>query len=140
MAEKTFNQEFDGYWREPNKASIPSSSGVYCVYECTHNVEAKTVSIHKLIYIGESADVNGRIANHEKLDDWKEHVRQGKILCYSFTPVEDRYRARVEAAFINHHKPVVNTEYVDDFPFDKTTVNSKGKITKIDDTFIVQPD
>ena len=54
MAEKTFNQIFDGYWREQNKSGLPKSSGVYCVYECTYNKTEKTIEIHKLIYIGES--------------------------------------------------------------------------------------
>ena len=87
MAEKTFNQEHDGYWREPNKNGLPKASGVYCVYECTHNTTAKTVSIHKLIYIGESDNVHNRVANHEKTNDWKKHVRNGNVLCFSFTPI-----------------------------------------------------
>jgi len=137
MAEKTFNQEYDGYWRESNKGGIPKESGIYCVYECTHNVEKKNVSIHKLIYIGESSDVNGRIAKHEKTEDWKKHVKKGSVLCFNFTPVDDYYRVRVEAAYINHHKPVENIEYVNDFPFDKTIVNTNGKNVYLDKSFTV---
>ena len=40
MSEKTFSLNFDGYWRAENVRGIPSKSGVYCVYECTHNVSA----------------------------------------------------------------------------------------------------
>jgi len=137
MAEKKFNQEHDGYWREPNKDELPKESGVYCVYECTHNVTDKTVSLHKLIYTGESDNVNKRVTNHEKTDDWKKHVRQGKVLCFSFTPVDDVHRVRVEAAYINHHKPVENTEYVNSFPFHKTNVNTSGKNKYIDSSFTV---
>ncbi|PKP20333.1 MAG: hypothetical protein CVU05_09355 [Bacteroidetes bacterium HGW-Bacteroidetes-21] len=136
MAEQTLNQTFDGYWREPNKSGLPKSSGVYCVYECTHNTSEKTVSIHKLIYIGEAADVNQRVATHDRLEDWKKHVRQGNELCYSFTPVDSYYRERVEAAFIFRHKPPENTEYVKNFPFDKTIVKSTGKIALIDEFFV----
>jgi hypothetical protein len=136
MAEQTFNQIFDGYWREQNKSDIPKSSGVYCVYECTYNKIEKKVKIHKLIYIGESGDVNSRIANHEKLEDWKKHVRQGNELCYNFSHVEEYYRERVEAAFIYHHKPPENTEYVNNFPFDKTIVKSTGKTALLDEFFV----
>lgn len=125
--------------REPNKSGIPSKSGIYCVYECTHNVQEKTVTIHKLIYIGESENVNQRIANHEKKKDWEKHVRQGDELCYSFSPVDSYYRVRVEAAFIYRHQPPVNTEYKGDFPFDKTIVKSEGQITLLKDFFVVNP-
>jgi len=66
MAEKTIKIDFDGYWRDENKGSIPAQSGVYCVYECTRNVKEKNITIHKLIYIGESDDVKNRISGHEK--------------------------------------------------------------------------
>ena len=137
MAEQTFNQNFDGYWRELNKSGIPSTSGIYCVYECTHNVQEKTVTIHKLIYIGESENVNKRIANHEKQKDWEKHVRQGNELCYSFSAVDNYSRVRVEAAFIYRHQPPVNTEYKDNFPFDKTIVKSNDKIALLKDYFVV---
>lgn len=136
MAEQTFNQEFDGYWREIHKSGLPSSSGVYCVYECTYNKDKQNISIHKLIYIGESENVNQRVDKHEKLADWMKHVNKGNELCYSSTLVDTYYRNRVEAAFIFHHKPPVNTEYVDNFPFDKTIVKSKGKIALLSDFFV----
>lgn len=137
MAEKTFNQKHDGYWRESNRGGIPKESGIYCVYECTHNVEKKNLSIHKLIYVGESSDVNSRIAKHEKTEDWKKHVKKGNVLCFSFSPIEDYYRERVEAAYINHHKPIENIEYVDEYPYDKTLVNTNGKSKYLDKSFIV---
>jgi len=36
------------------------------------NEEADTVSIKKLLYIGESQDINDRIENHEKWKKWKK--------------------------------------------------------------------
>ena len=137
MAEQTFNQTFQVYWRESNKSGIPKSSGIYCVYECTYNETQKTVSIHELIYIGEAANVNARISNHEKLSEWKKYVRKGNILCYNFSSVDSDYRERVEAAFIFHHKPPVNIEYKNNFPFDKTFVNCKGKHVLLKSSFIV---
>jgi len=74
---KSISIEFDGYWRDENKGGLPARSGIYCVYECTHNVKQGTVSIHKLIYIGEAENVNDRIAKHEKCARWLKHVGQG---------------------------------------------------------------
>lgn len=126
MAAKTYSLKFDGYWREENIGGIPSKSGVYCVYECTYNSDTNQVSIHKLIYIGESEDVNDRIANQEKWDDWEKHVTFGNELCFSFSGVDSQNRNRVEAALIFEHKPPENVEYVDSFPFDTTTIYTSG--------------
>lgn len=69
MAEKTFNQEFEGYRRELNKSGLPTESGVYVVQSCTYNKETKKVSLQKLIYIGKADNINDRVNNHEKLED-----------------------------------------------------------------------
>jgi len=127
MAEQSFTQNFDGYWRESNKNGLPKQSGIYCVYECTYNESTKYVSITKLLYIGESEDVNQRIANHERLEDWKKQLSKGCILCYSFTPISSNFRTRVEAALIKAHRPICNTEYVNEFPFERTNVTTKGQ-------------
>jgi hypothetical protein len=136
MAEQIYNQKFNGYWREPNKEGLPSISGVYCVYECT-NVNARNLDIKRLIYIGESADIIDRIMNHEKLPLWQRYVRGGNELCYSYTQINSPDRYRVEAAFINHHKPTVNTEYVNSFPFDKTNILTSGQNMLLADYFEV---
>lgn len=138
MAEKTFKIEFDGYWREPNISGIPAKSGVYCVYKCTYNKNEKTVSIRKLIYIGEAADVNDRIKNHENWDNWKDHVNSGNQLCFSYGYVESTNRDRVEAALIFKHKPPENSEYTDSFPFDKTTISLSGKTALLKTSFTVE--
>jgi len=126
MAEQTYELVFDGYWREPNKNGIPSKSGIYCVYECTHNVTEQTVTLHQLLYIGQSVDANREVATHKKLEDWKKHVRDGKQLCYSFSPVPSEDLSRIEAALIFKHKPIENTNYKENFPFDRTTIISSG--------------
>ena len=138
MASKTFKVGFVGYWRESNKYCIPAESGVYCVYECTPNPKKKTVSIHKLIYIGEAWDVEDRVKSHEKKPKWKKHVRSGNELCYNFGNVESAYRDRVEAAFIFKHKPPENTEYVDKFPFETTTIKASGRKEKLSADFTVK--
>ena len=126
MAETTIDIELDGYWRDSKKEGIPDESGVYCVYECHHNTSAGKVSLQKLIYIGEAADVCKRIAGHEKYNDWLSHVRHGNELCFSFGGVDAVERIWAEAALIFKHKPPENTEYVDSFPFDKTTMQLTG--------------
>ena len=137
MAAQTYNMDFDGYCRDQNKGGLPEKSGVYCVYSCVHNKSAKTVSIKKLIYIGEAANVNSRVANHERYNDWKRHLKSGEELCFNFGGIGDSDRDRCEAALIFKHKPLENTEYVDSFPYDQTTMKLTGKTALLETSFTV---
>jgi len=127
MSEKTFSLNFDGYWRAENVRGIPSKSGVYCVYECTHNVSASTVTLRQLISIGESRNVNARVSNHEKWSDWSKYAGFGNELCFSFSYEDSFNRSSVEAALIYEHKPPENTEYKSFFPFATTIIKTAGR-------------
>jgi hypothetical protein len=41
------------------------------------------VDLKRLLYIGEAADVQGRVASHEKLPAWKRQLKQGEVLCFN---------------------------------------------------------
>jgi hypothetical protein len=137
MPAKTVSLEFDGYWREKNIGGVPSKSGIYVVYECSYNPQASTVSLLKVIYIGESADVNARIINHEKWPFWRRHCRANNEICFSFAPVASPDRERGEAAMIYKHQPPVNDEYRNNFPFDQTTMSLSGKTALLETYFTV---
>ena len=137
MAAQTFNVDIQGYWRDQNKSGIPSHSGVYFVYVASYNQQTDKLTLNRLIYIGESDNVNKRIQNHEKYDEWKRYLSSGTELCFSTGQVDGDNRFRVEAAYIFKHKPPVNTEYVDSFPFDQTTVVSTGRTALLNTNFTV---
>lgn len=138
---KTIPLVFDGYWREPAMSGLPASTGVYCVYTCTYNKDARpkpTVSIAKLVYIGESHDVRTRVTNHELMPTWKKQLTGEQVLCFSAATVTpETTRQRAEAAQIFKHKPLVNTEYTKVFPFDTTTINASGTTTLLTTSFTV---
>lgn len=138
MIAKTINLAFNGYWRDVNNAGIPNQSGVYLVYTCTYSPQAKKVTLHKLIYIGESKQVRDRIQGHEKRLKWNAHLSTGQELCFSFAPVPSPDRQRAEAALIFYHKPPVNDEYKNSFPFDDTTVSSTGRCEFVTPLFTVR--
>lgn len=138
MADQTFNISFKGYYRESKKEKIPNKSGIYCVYRCIYNKEDKNISIKELIYIGESSDVQARIKDHEHQEDWDAYLENGEELCYSFGEITSQYRERCEAAMIFQHEPPVNIEYIDNFPFDKTTLDLTGETAKLIQTFSVK--
>lgn len=134
---KIISLSFEGYWREINKSGVPQKSGVYCVYACTYNVSQKTVSLRKILYIGESENAKNRIANHEKLTNWKKHLKLGETLCYSFAAVDNKDRLQAEAALIFYHKPPCNTEYVNSFPFANTRIETRGSNALLETDFTI---
>jgi len=131
--------EFKGYWREIDKNSISlKNSGIYCVYRGVYNPSEDNLSLKELIYIGESHDVNERIQNHEKLEDWIKHLKSKEIICYSCAPIDSTNRVRVEAAMIYKHKPIVNIEYKDNYPFPATEIITKNKNSLLAKNFTVR--
>ena len=128
---------FRGYWREVNKNGVPAESGIYCVYTCTYDPAAETVSLKKLLYIGESENAHDRLSRHERLNDWQRYLAPGQTLCYSFAAVNGQDRLRAEAAMINHHKPPCNSEYKGYFPYGTTLINTSGRNALLSSEFTV---
>lgn len=127
MASLRFDLNFLEYWRYVNRGGVPENSGVYCVYASTYDSNSDTVTLKRLLYIGEAGNMRERLENHEKLEDWKKQLKAGEIISFSCTKVDSYYRERVEAALIYKHKPPVNTEYVNNFPYDETTISTSGR-------------
>src|SRR5712691_9334979 len=95
MATKSYDLNFEGYWREPNIGGLPAASGIYGVYAATYNSN-NTVTLNRLIYIGEAENVCARIQGHEKWENWRRQLRVGEVLCFNvarISPATDRKRA-----------------------------------------------
>ena len=134
---KTISLNFKGYWLETHKPSVPDTSGVYCVYTGTYRTETNQVSLRELIYVGESSNVRDRLANHERLKDWKRRLRAGEILCYSVATVNTIDRERAEATVIYRHKPPCNMEYINRFPYENTHIETSGRNCFLESAFTV---
>jgi len=138
MSSTSYALEFDGYWREPNVGSLPARSGIYGVYACRFDADQKTVSLKRLLYIGEAADMCDRVTNHDRWQDWKRRLNQGEVICVNVAPISpEADRQRAEAAMIFKHKPPCNSEYVDAFPFDTTSITTSGKNALMETSFTV---
>ena len=135
MAAKTISLNFDGYWTEAEISEIPKQSGVFVVYACTKGGQ-ETPFLKKVIYIGESENVNHRIAKHKKWPLWRKYCG-ANLICFSFAPVPTPDRKRSEGALIYKHKPPVNDGYIAFFPFDETTMELSGKIALLKRSFTV---
>jgi excinuclease UvrABC nuclease subunit len=138
MVAKSYALEFNGYWLEKNISGMPAKSGIYGVYACTHDAGQNTVALNRLLYIGEAADVQGRVANHDRWSGWKRQLKLGEVLCLNAALIApEAARQRAEAAMIFKHKPPCNTEYVDNFPFDTTAITTSGKNALMHASFTV---
>ena len=136
---KTYELEFNGYWREPTVNGLPSSSGIYCVYACTYNQDEGKVSIAKLLYVGESADVRKRVVGHPSLEIWKKQLKSGQVLCFSAATIApDSDRERAEAAMIFKLQPPCNSSCKDSFTYDTTTIESSGRNRFLPASFTVK--
>ena len=140
MAEKSYTVEFTGYRLEKGWEGLPAISGVYCIYACRYDPNEDTVSITRLLYIGEAGNVRRRVPEEPETrrDVWAKQLRRGEELCVSRAGIRSVDRKRVEAALIYRHKPPCNIEYVDYFPFDKTTVTTSGRNAELSNKFTVE--
>ena len=125
MLFQRYDLEFDGFWRWVNVGDVPNGSGIYCVYTCTNS---QHFSLSNPIYIGESQRVHDRIVNHDRMSDWKRMLGIGQELCFSFAPISSEGERKIaEAALIYFHKPPLNEEYKNEFPFGPTDIKTSGK-------------
>lgn len=136
---KTITLSFDGYWCEINRDGIPAQSGVYCVYSCEVNSD-RVISIHDLLYIGEGGDVNDRIKNHNRKNDWMRSLTPGETICYSFAAIDAIDRERAEAALIFKIQPPFNDEHTKVFAYDDTEMVVEGKNALLEQRFNVVKD
>ena len=106
MEFKSYSLNFHGFWLLETIESIPSESGIYCVYGCKYFPKSKTVHIENLIHIGGAMNVCERIKNHKKLPKWHQKAGRGK-LCFSFAPVRSEKLVinRIKDAMIFKHEP-----------------------------------
>lgn len=138
MAEETIEIEMEGYWRDQSVSDSPSASGVYAVYAATYNSSINRVALHRLLYIGEAANVRERLLMHERYPHWKARLGLGEELCFSVGRVHSSCRERVEAAFIFEHKPPLNTSCTMQFNYDRTTVSLTGACALLSSYFCVE--
>jgi len=137
---KSYNLDFEGYWQDKAKSSLPEVAGIYVVYKGTLT-EKDTVSLDKIVYIGEAEDINAR-HNDQEHEHYRDFVREcggADHVWYSCAAVSggETERKRVEAALIFELQPKINTSDKDSFNYPTTVVNSTGRHEYIPDCIVV---
>jgi hypothetical protein len=132
-----FNINVVGYWRKIHIGGIPTHSGIFFVYENRFDAALGTVTLLRILYVGETDNVRLRILGHELMQRWKDCVQPGNELCFSTAPVPPAARTRIKAAFIFKLQPVCNDIYRDEFPFAETMIVVTGKTSLMEKSFTV---
>jgi hypothetical protein len=126
MAELTFRIRIEGFWRVQDRLSIPPDPGILFVYETSRLDDTDSIFIDRLIYIDESEDLRTETINHELYRDWLRFIREGYELSFSIGRIMHQHRMRIKRAYIHRHRPPMNHDLANSFPFDSTTIISTG--------------
>lgn len=70
-----------------------------CVYAVVDN--------NKLIYVGITNDINKRLSNHHKMDEWNKYVVSTNTL-YIYIESDQSQRENIERMIINRYNPICN--------------------------------
>ncbi len=135
---KIFNLNIEGYWRLKNKKGIPPQPGVFFVYECSYNIDLATVTLLRIIYVGESTNVNRFVDSAEDIEQWLAFISEGHELCFSTAYLSDlTVRQQVMAAYMKKLQPHFNDNLRLPFNYEGFHVIASGKTSLLDTDFIV---
>lgn len=141
MPAKSYTLDFKGFRAEGTLKSLENDAGIYIVFGAVEQ-EDNTVSVKRLIYIGQAADFKERlnpVSGHHCYKEWKAALKAGELLYFSRAQLEESELNRVENALIYHLQPPANEKCKTSFPYDATTITVKGRVAKIEPTtFTVQ--
>lgn len=100
---------------------VPDQYGVYLV-----------ASVNKTgidpIYIGKAKSLNERLSNHEKYESFVENIKKGDSLEIHFATISKEKIDRIEQALIYKFQPILNTDHLNDFNYQDTTITITGSI------------
>lgn len=80
---KDYILNFEGYWRNCNRGSLPAYQGIYLVYRCRYNLQNDTVTLIDIIYIGQAENIHDRHIHHEKELLFQSQLHEGEEICIS---------------------------------------------------------
>lgn len=98
---KTFNLNLAGFYPEFEIKDIPDKSGIYFVFGATRN-NNKLSCVKRLIYIGESKDVQDRLEHHEKKPRFEDALKDRECLYYACVFLPKAERELCEKGLIKH--------------------------------------
>ncbi len=127
----------EGFVMDNELDALPAYSGIYCIYEMIPGDKEGVFTPSRLLYVGEAGNIRDRVKNHDKMNVWQFSVKSKNKLGFTHAKVDSFNRLRVKAALVYRHKPEMNDEYLNDFPFHPTILKSSGRTDLLDTLFSV---
>ncbi len=123
-----FKLNIQGYFRDEIRNRFPNVTCVYFIYRGILNVEENTCFLKDLIYIGQTAELNKRLSEHEKREDFLSLCEKGEMLFYTFAEIkgDEDVRKRIEAALIYELRPQLNKQAIGNFAYPVTKIIVEG--------------
>ena len=92
------------------------------------NCKENTCFLKDLIYIGQTAELNKRLSEHEKREDFLSLCEKGEMLFYTFAEIkgDEDVRKRIEAALIYELRPQLNKQAIGNFAYPVTKIIVEG--------------
>lgn len=137
-----FKIEIQGYYRDESRGQFPNIPGIYFVYRGTFIPHLKSVTLAELLYIGEAENINKRLMNHERRNDFLSRLQRDENLFYSFANTDslsENDRLRVEAALIHELRPPLNIKSTESFEYNNTVIHVVGDSHAYIPTTIIAP-
>lgn len=138
MSDMLLSPEMLGYFTEDDLQEVPDDSGVYCVYKAGPDQKSGEMEPQELVYVGEGRDVRSCLIHHEDKERWHAGLKEDQALWFSVGLCGHANRERLAAALVHRHKPLLNHQYIDTFPFDRTVVHLMGKKGLLMNPFTVE--
>lgn len=118
---KSIKINIEGYWNDDVRYDLPRYKGIYFVL-------ARRGNNNRLLYIGKAKDedINARLANHERHDDFIRSCKDGEGIYYAYAEVDKADIDIVENALIYAEEPPLNTELKDRFNYGEVHIETYG--------------
>lgn len=105
--------DWSGWIEVRDLDDLPGGSGLYAVWAApVERRRGARVAIEpRLLWLGESKAIRGRVFGHERWDDWSRELQFGERLLFTWalTPFLSKLERRaVECALIGIYEPAVN--------------------------------
>ena len=98
-----YNSDFEGPW--------PVGTIGVAAYPGVYRVEALSLSLGRhILYIGESENIENRIASHERYDDWRRAI-MGQLYFFAKKIESEDRRRREEQDMIRRFRPPCNFQF-----------------------------
>ena len=121
---KVINLSFERYSGYDEFLEMPDKSGLYVVYAYAYDSQSNNIDTarKRLLYIGQSINIGGRLENHEKYEMWRQDLKKDEKLCYSCCLVHQPDKSRAENALVYKVKPRFNDDLKYHFNYPRTKI------------------